>query len=92
MYTPKEMTGRIFDNTPDKTHEKQPDFTGSITVNGEVLRVSAWHSPPDASHRVGSYGLRLQTMDEYERQKAARASSQNPPQPPAGDPGNDVPF
>ena len=99
-YTPKELTGRIFDNALDKKNEKQPDFTGNLTVEGKVYRVAAWYSPPSPEHRTGSYGMKLTPIEEWERQKEARAEQRGGEQqpssgktpPPADDFDDDTPF
>ena len=40
-YTPKEGSGSLFKNTK-KTTETQPDYNGSIMVNGKEHWLSAW--------------------------------------------------
>ena len=40
-YENKDNTGALFDNRY-KTKDSQPNKTGTITINGEALRVSAW--------------------------------------------------
>lgn len=37
----KEGTGAIFKNTSKKS-EKSPDYNGSITVDGKVIKFSCW--------------------------------------------------
>lgn len=37
----KEGTGAIFKNT-NKKSEKSPDYNGSITVDGKVIKFSCW--------------------------------------------------
>lgn len=39
----KEGTGAIFRNKDKKT-EKSPDYTGSITLNGQEVKLSCWLS------------------------------------------------
>lgn len=80
-FTPKDLTGRIFDNVINKKHDKQPDFTGTINVHGEIFKVSAWYSPPSPTARVGSYSLRLQNKDEYDQQRRNKKSDDANKQP-----------
>lgn len=39
----KDNSGVLFKNT-SKSNDKQPDYTGSITVNGKDLRLAAWEN------------------------------------------------
>lgn len=77
-YTPKDMSGRIFDNSADRTNDKQPNWTGTVNIRGEILRVAGWYQPPDESHRTASIGLSLENKDEYDRQR--KAQNQESPQ------------
>jgi len=74
-YEPKDMTGRIYDNKASKTNEKQPDFTGTINVHGELIRVAAWYYPPSETSRTGTYGIQLTNKEEHDRRVAAGRGS-----------------
>jgi len=77
-YTPKDLTGRIFSNQGDKTNDKQPDYSGTINVRGEIFRVAAWHSPPSEQHRTANFGLVLTNKDEYDAQVRQRKEGAGP--------------
>jgi uncharacterized protein (DUF736 family) len=40
-FVQKQDSGSLFKNDK-KTQEKQPDFTGTIDVGGNVMRIAAW--------------------------------------------------
>lgn len=71
-YAPKDMAGRIYDNKASKTKKSQPDYTGTINVRGELIRVAGWYQPPDEKHRVGSIGLSLTNKEEHDRERQSR--------------------
>lgn len=39
----KDNSGVLFKNA-NKTSDKQPDYTGTVTVNGKELRIAAWEN------------------------------------------------
>lgn len=39
----KDNSGVLFKNA-NKTNDKQPDYTGTVTVNGKELRIAAWEN------------------------------------------------
>ncbi len=46
-YKHKDMSGSLFRNK-EKKSDKSPDYTGTVNIHGEVLRVAGWikGSPP----------------------------------------------
>lgn len=80
-YTPKDMSGRIFDNKPDKTNDRQPDYTGTAVINGQLLRVAGWYNPPSQRVRSASISLRFddkQDYDDRERQRTQDTARRQP--------------
>lgn len=99
-FIPQEGKGRLFDQTIDKSNQKQPDWSGSASCPccGNHLRLSGWRNPPSETQRVATIGLQLQSYADYEKDKAERqarrAASQpsSKPEPPQGDFDDDIPF
>lgn len=66
----KELTGALFPET-EKTNEKGPDITGTVTVGGIDYRVAGWKR--DAANGSGKfYSLALEHGD----QKSAKGSEE----------------
>ena len=92
-YVPLHLTGKIFDND-DKRRSKQPDYSGSCNISGQVFRIVGWRNPPSERERKGNINLKFQDMDEFNREQERRRQSREKPQPrpkPEEDP-NGNPF
>jgi hypothetical protein len=65
MQQQRDMSGILFRNKA-KQSEKSPDYTGSCTVRGEVLRVSGWvkESKKDARNKFLSLSFRDELNQE----------------------------
>lgn len=42
-YEEKDMTGVLFENT-DKDKDTQPDWSGTILINGKKYRIAGWNA------------------------------------------------
>jgi len=73
-----DLKGAIFKNQY-KSSEKQPDFTGKVTVKGEEYRISGWARKTRAGDDMMSIALtpqveidaRRRSKDEEQRKAAA---------------------
>jgi hypothetical protein len=93
--------GRIFDNTVDKTKEKQPDWTGTIMHKGEHIHLSGWYYPPSERNRVATISLATEGVQERQDRIAAAkarkaqdgaAEHGQPPAPADDGLDSDIPF
>jgi hypothetical protein len=77
--------GQIWPNDR-KEKDTQPDFKGSINVEGEEYWVSAWKRKPDANPKAPSLSFSIQKKDEQAPEQPPAASGA------AGDGFDDIPF
>ena len=84
-----------------KYEEWQPDFTGSINVEGVEFFIDAWRPKPGASERAPVLSFRVKRKDKQPAAAPAPTSPDfcpqpapaAPPAPPVAEPFNDdVPF
>lgn len=73
-YEQKDLTGSLFKNKR-KEKDTHPEYTGTVTVNGEQYWLSAWLKKDSKSETYMS--LALKAKDEPPRQ-GARLSAQTP--------------
>ena len=73
-YEQKDLTGSLFKNKR-KEKDTHPEYTGSVTLNGEQYWLSAWLKKDKHSETYMS--LALKPKDEPPRQ-GARLSAQTP--------------
>lgn len=77
-YKHKTNRGSMFEND-HKTKEQQPDFTGSVDVNGTIYWISAWKDMSQAGKKKLSLSVKVQEERQLERQSQTqpprRASS-----------------
>jgi len=107
QFIPENMRGRVFDNRQDRRSTKGPDFSGTATVNGRLVRVAQWFNPPDERHPKGSFGIHFENEDDYQDRRAQEAGAKaarqpGAPQPhpprqgssalPSDEPDDDIPF
>jgi hypothetical protein len=71
-----DFSGVLFKNV-DKTHEKQPDYRGSATVNGEKFWLAAWINE---SQKDGSKFMSLKFTEIEEARP--RSNGRPPPRQP----------
>jgi hypothetical protein len=64
-FIPDNNKGRLFDNRIDRTSPKQPDWTGTATVEGTMVKVSGWFNPPDERSKVATIGLQFENYADY---------------------------
>lgn len=62
----KEGFGAIFRNKDKKT-EKSPDYTGSITLNGQEIKLSCWLAT--SQNGMKYFQVRVNTQAEKREQK-----------------------
>tara|TARA_R110000851_G_scaffold243561_1_gene396168 strand:+ start:229 stop:501 length:273 start_codon:yes stop_codon:yes gene_type:complete len=73
-----------------KVKDTQPDFTGSIMVDGKDYFVSGWKRKEGASPKSPALSLAVTLKDQQPQQSAP---AQNQPQAPANfDADGDIPF
>jgi len=75
-----ELRGVLFKNNK-RTHEKQPEYTGSTQVNGQEFWLSAWVKESKNGQKF--FSLSLTPKEPVE---------ESPPQLPAVDVNADIPF
>ena len=67
-YKHKTNRGSMFDND-HKTNDRQPDFSGSIDVNGMIYWISAWKEMTQAGKKKLSLAVKVQEERQPERQQ-----------------------
>jgi hypothetical protein len=79
-----DFTGVLFKNV-DKTHEKQPDYRGSVTVQGQKYWLSAWinEAKSDGSKYMS---LALTEIEEDRPQRSSRSNGRPPARQPERQP------
>jgi hypothetical protein len=86
MSDKKDNSGVLFRNTR-KESDKHPDYTGSATINGVDMWISAWvNETKDGSKKYFAMNFRL---------KAEQTQAESIPNPPPINGGNmidDLPF
>jgi uncharacterized protein (DUF736 family) len=87
-YEQKDLTGSLFKNKR-KEKDTHPEYTGTVTVNGEQYWLSAWLKKDKHSETYMS--LSLKPKDEPPR-KGARLSAQTPKDEPDDFADRDIPF
>lgn len=81
----KDMTGSLFRNK-EKQSDKSPDFTGTVKINGQLLRVSAWT-------REAKTGTKYLSMAFSEPRDPAQAADKPASKPTSfADMKEDLPF
>lgn len=101
-YAPTDLTGRIFDNE-DKRNKRQPDFTGTANINGQIFRIVGWRNLPSERNKKANINLKFQDKHEFdleqEQKRLNRASAQaanladhHRPAPKQEDFDDDIPF
>lgn len=92
-YIPKEMGGKIFDNTQDKRTARSPDYTGIGLVNGTMVRIIGWYNPPSERSKKAHINLKFQDKREFDlEQQAKREARSNRKPAPTKEDDNDFPF
>lgn len=64
----KEGFGAIFRNKDKKT-EKSPDYTGSITLNGQEIKLSCWLATSQNGMKYFQVRVNTNTQGEKREQK-----------------------
>lgn len=65
-YETKEMTGALFVNE-NKEHDRQPDYTGNIKINGKLWRLAGWKT--ESRGGIDYIGIRISDPEEFKRQQ-----------------------
>lgn len=71
-YETKELSGALFRNE-NKEHDKQPDWTGNIKINGKLWRLAAW----ETESRGGVDYLSIKISDPADFQRRNPPSDRN---------------
>ena len=99
-YIPADLTGRMFDNE-DKRNQRQPDYSGTVNINGQIFRVVGWRNPPSERNSRANINMKFQDKQEFdqeqEQKRLDRARTQAGKQgqkdtPPGEDFDDDIPF
>lgn len=82
--------GQIWKNEKKREGKQDPDFTGSVNVDGKDFWVSAWKRKPDASDRAPALSFSVKPKDG----KPSQAAEQEPPKRTARhtDMDDEIPF
>lgn len=88
--------GQIWGNDK-KEKDSQPDFKGSINIEGVEYWLSAWRRKPDAHPKAPSLSFSVQRKEEVHSQgiqqaQQAQQPQQQAPQAPPIDDLEDIPF
>lgn len=83
--------GQIWRNDK-KTHDAQPDFRGSVNVDGVEYWVSAWKRKPDANPKSPALTFAVQAKEEAHNQGMAQARAAQPPAQDYNDFSDDIPY
>jgi hypothetical protein len=67
-YEPRNNSGIMFPNTRKKPESRQPDFTGTIIVDGVEYEISAWERE---GRRGKFWSIALQTPGFWRTQSAS---------------------
>jgi hypothetical protein len=78
--------GAIWPNDRMREGKKDPDFTGSIDVEGVEYWISAWKRKPDAKPGSPSLNISLNRKDQN------KAPNPQTPQAPPPDDYDDIPY
>ena len=68
----KDNSGALFKN--EKKHDKSPDYTGEITINGKELRLAAWLKESSTGNKF----LSLAVTEKQERQEQQAQPTRQP--------------
>lgn len=81
--------GQIWKNEKKREGKQDPDFTGSVNVDGKDFWVSAWKRKPDASDRAPALSFSVKPKDGK-----PQAAEQEPPKRTARhtDMDDEIPF
>jgi len=71
-YEIKELSGALFTND-NKEHDKQPDFTGNIKIQGKIWRLAGWKTESRAGTEYTS--LKVSDPEEFKRRDNPTQSS-----------------
>ena len=82
--------GAIWPNDRMRDGKKDPEFTGSLNVNGVEYWVSAWKRKPDAKPGAPSLSFSVRAKDERSSQPSN--TGQESRAEPARGPGSDDAF
>jgi len=80
-FHPKDNTGRMYDNKTSRTNKKAPDYSGTATVNGVLMRVVGWHNPPNERQPKATINLRFQDYEDAQREAAEKQHKKHPKTP-----------
>lgn len=80
-YKPRDNTGRMFDNKQDRLNSKAPDYKGTATVNGVMVRVVGWHNPPTERCSKATINLAFQDYEDHKREVAETKHKKHPKTP-----------
>lgn len=85
--------GAIWGNK-DKQTDTQPDFKGSINIEGVEYWLSGWKRDPNGNPNAPSVKFSVKRKDEVQSQgmQQARQAQQAPPQPAPDNFSDDIPF
>lgn len=84
--------GAIWKND-NKQKESQPDFKGSININGVEYWLSGWRRKADAHPKAPALSLSVQPKEQAHQQGIGEAQkAAAPAQAPASDFEDDIPF
>lgn len=78
-FHPKENTGRVFKQ--DKSKDSQPDYAGTATVNGTVMRIVGWYNPPSERSSKATINMKFQDYEDHKREQAEYQHKKNPKTP-----------
>lgn len=67
--------GSIWPNDRMREGKKDPEFTGSLNVEGAEYWVSAWKRKPDANPKAPSLSFSIKRKDEQRQSRADHAVS-----------------
>lgn len=76
-YEHKRDRGSMFEND-HKEKDAQPDFTGSVNINGTIYWISGWKDMTAAGKRKISLAVKLQ--EERQEEQRPTQGRQAPPQ------------
>lgn len=76
-YQKREGQGSLFSNDR-KQFENQPDFTGTVTINGRDMRIAAWNKVSNSGRPYISIQI-----SEFQQQSQGQPQGQYPQQPQA---------
>lgn len=62
-YTTRDLSGALFKNKR-KTTDRHPDYTGTASINGKELQISAWLNTSKAGEKYMSLTFQERQMDQ----------------------------